>query len=447
MSDVIRLGSERPSRVVKQTNNIKKRQIKRPSDSLPWPVWVAFGSTFAANFIPSDITLFGFRFSGLAWAVSLLVSVMVLIQSASRWRFPLYIWVPWVILLFAYLPESLGNPLDPRVSPIQRTFQLISPLSLGLALSTYRVKITMLSGFIRSFRWFLIVFWLLAVGINIKDIIALSPTSLAAQAMTAMLGSLFFICVYQTFKFKGDLLVYLVQALIPVFAITRTVIAVTLFMPVMTLVPFAMVKRIQFLLFSLVVGVSVFFLPQVQKKMFYSGSGKFSDVSLENKELATSGRLNMWERLLDYANDNPWFGHGTGQGETFSYSLSSLAYPHNDWLLTYTDYGLLGVNVYLVCNVLMMLACWRQGSKATKKIVKVFFWAGASSFIPFMLVMFTDNIMSYASYYGLLQYTIIGLAYGSLNTRKQRRKRKPLEKSGVTDRVSSKAGSLTGELA
>ena len=419
----------------------------RAGDALPWPVWVAFGSTLVANFIPSDITVFGFHFSGLAWAISLLVSVMVIIQSGSRWRFPLYIWAPWVMLLFIYLPESLGNPLDPRVSPIQRTFQLISPLSLGLALSTYRVKLTTLSGFIRSFRRFFIIFWLLAVSINIKDIIALSPTSLAAQAMTAMIGSLFFICIYQTFKFKGDLLVYLLQALIPVFAITRTVIAVTLFMPAMTLVPFSIVRRIQFLLFSLVVGVSVFFLPQVQKKMFYSGSGSFSDVSLENKELATSGRLNMWEKLLDYANDNPWFGHGTGQGETFSYSLSSLAYPHNDWLLTYTDYGLLGVIVYFLCNVLMMLACWWQASKATKKIVKAFFWAGASSFIPFMLVMFTDNIMSYASYYGLLQYTIIGLAYGSLNTRKQRRKRKPQDKIGMTNEISGNPDPLPGELA
>lgn len=350
------------------------------------------------------------------------------------------------MLLFIYLPDSLGNALDPRVSPVQRTFQLISPLSLGLALSTYRINLPVLVVFIRTYRVFLILFWVLAVGINIKDIVALYPTSLAAQAMTAMLGSLFFICVYQTFRLKRDLAMYFIQALIPVFAITRTVIAVTLFLPVMTLVPFAIVKRIQFMLFSTILGVSIFFLPQVQRKMFYSGSGTFSDVSLENRELATSGRLNMWERLVDYANDNPWFGHGTGQGETFSYNLSSLAYPHNDWLLTYTDYGLIGVAVYLGSNIVMMLDCWRQGLRAKTMIVKAFFWAGASTFIPFMLVMFTDNIMSYASYYGLLQYTIIGLAYGSLNTVKQRRKRKPLQKPGVTSGVSSTGGAITCEV-
>ena len=433
MDHMIGEKPKKPLSVAKRVGHLKGKRDNRTRYKLPWLVWVAFGSTLAASFIPSDITVLGLRFSGLAWAISLLVSIIVISQSSSRWRFPLYMCLPWVFLLFAYLPESLGNALDVRVSPIQRTCQLLSPLSLGLALSTYTIRLSALVEFVRSFRVFLVFFWVLAVGMNINAIMALSPTALAPQAMTAMLGCLFFICFYQVFRFKADLFLYILLAMIPVFAITRTVIAVTLFMPAMTLVPVAIIKRVQFMVASSFLGVSIFFLPQVQRKMFYSGSGTLSDVSLENKELATSGRLNMWERLVDYANENPWFGHGTGQGETFSYSLSGLAYPHNDWLLTYTDYGFFGVAVYLVVNIMMMLDCWRQGFKAKKSIVKVFFWVGASSFIPFLLVMFTDNIMSYASYYGIIQYTIIGLAYGSLNARERRPKRKKKPAESLTE--------------
>jgi O-antigen ligase len=446
MSHVIRQGPSKSSPVREHVAKIKKKK-DRTRENLPWLVWVVFGSTLAASFIPADITVLGLRFSGLAWSISLLVSIIVIAQSSPRWRFPLYIWLPWIILLFAYLPDSLGHSLDPRVSPIQRTFQLLSPLILGVALSTYTIRISILVKFIGVFRVLLVVFWLLTIGLNVNTIIALSPTGLAPQVMTAMLGCLFFICFYQAFGYKADLVIYIIMAMIPVLAITRTVIAVTLFMPTMTLVPIAIIKRVQFMLASFLLGVSIFFLPQVQKKMFYSGSGTFSDVSLENKELATSGRLKMWESLIDYANESPWFGHGTGQGETFAYNLSSLAYPHNDWLLTYTDYGLVGVAVYLVCNILIMLDCWRKGYRAKKKIVKVFFWVGASSFIPFLLVMFTDNIMSYASYYGLLQYTIIGLAYGSLNARKPSRRPKPVIKSGLTDEGSSNVGILGGEVS
>jgi O-antigen ligase len=210
----------------------------------------------------------------------------------------------------------------------------------------------------------------------------------------------------------------------PILAVTRTVIAVTLMLPNIVLVPLSLLQRFVIIGVSLLTGVSVFFLPQVQKKMFQSGSGQLNDLSFGNEELSTSGRAYLWDSLFAYAQRSPWFGYGTGQGETFCYKYTPVGYPHNDWLLTYTDYGAFGVIVFLLCNLWMMLDCWRHARKVRHPTVKLFFYAGASSFIPFMLVMFTDNIMVYASFFGILQYTIIGLAYGTLNTLKIRPKRK-----------------------
>ena len=412
----------------------KGRRKSARRGKLPGLVWVAFAATLAASFIPGELAPMGLNFSGLAWAVSLLISMLIITQRAPHWRFPVHIWIPWVLLLLGYLPESLSHPLDPRVSPVQRTCQLLAPIAVGIALSTYRITWLQLTDFSDKFRRFLLVLWVLAVITNLDAILSLSTTPLAPQAMTAMLGCVFFICRYFMYRNWRDLGMYAFMATMPVLAVTRMVIANTLLLPVFMLVPISLVRRTTFLGLSILAGVSTFFLPQVQRKMFSSGGGELNDVSLDNKDLATSGRSYIWEKLLDFANRKPWFGHGTGQGETFTYSITPVGYPHNDWLLTYTDYGMFGVMIYLICNLWMMWDCWRHGHKTKNPTLKLFFFIGASSFIPYMTVMFSDNIMIYASFFGILQYTIIGLAYGALNTRKRSLKRKKKLVASVVER-------------
>jgi O-antigen ligase len=388
----------------------------------PILVWVAFAGTMAAGFLFTDIL--PFNISGLAWAGALLIALIVLSKRAPYWRFPVHIWLPWFFLLLLYLPGSLSNPLDSNVSPIQRSSQLVTPMIVAVALSTYRISPRLLIKFVRYFRIFLVLFWFLAIITHLEAILALGTTDLAGQAMTSMLGCTFFLCRYFLMRRYNDLVICVLMVTMPILAVTRTVIAVTLMLPNIVLVPLSLLQRFVIIGVSLLTGVSVFFLPQVQKKMFQSGSGQLNDLSFGNEELSTSGRAYLWDSLFAYAQRSPWFGYGTGQGETFCYKYTPVGYPHNDWLLTYTDYGAFGVIVFLLCNLWMMLDCWRHARKVRHPTVKLFFYAGASSFIPFMLVMFTDNIMVYASFFGILQYTIIGLAYGSLNTLKKRPKRK-----------------------
>ena len=388
----------------------------------PILVWVAFAGTTAAGFLFTD--LLPFNISGLAWAVALLIALIVLSKRAPYWRFPVHIWLPWFFLLLLYLPESLSNPLDSRVSPIQRSCQLVTPMIVAVALSTYRISPRQLIKFVRYFRIFLVLFWFLAIITHLEAILALGTTELAGQAMTSMLGCTFFLCRYFLMRRYNDLVIYVLMVTMPILAVTRTVIAVTLMLPNIVLVPLSLLQRFIIIGVSLLTAISVFFLPQIQKKMFHSGSGQLNDLSFENEELSTSGRAYLWDSLFVYAQRSPWFGNGTGQGENFCYKYTPVGYPHNDWLLTYTDYGAFGVIVFLVCNLWMIWDCWRHARKVRHPTVKLFFYAGASSFIPFMLVMFTDNIMVYASFFGILQYTIIGLAYGSLNSLKKRPKRK-----------------------
>jgi hypothetical protein len=63
----------------------------------------------------------------------------------------------------------------------------------------------------------------------------------------------------------------------------------------------------------------------------------------------------------------------------------------------------------------LLFACAHalRSAKTAKGEARILFYAGTFSFIPFSLIMLTDNIMVYASFYGNLQFTILGLAYGS----------------------------------
>lgn len=222
-----------------------------------------------------------------------------------------------------------------------------------------------------------------------------------------------------------DLRFYLLMAVLPLMALTRTVMAVVLLAAPLSLAPMKLVRRFTIIGLFVAIGIGLFYLPQVQQKMFYSGQGELSDISLDNPDFATSGRSFMWKVVGASADSSPWFGHGTGTAESITYGIAGLAYPHNDWLLTYHDYGLVGVVIFLLCNLGMLSHCYISSQKTQNQTIRLFFLAGASSFIPFMLVMFTDNIMVYASFFGNLQYLIIGLAYGALqyqreNTLKER---------------------------
>lgn len=385
----------------------KKNRIKLPGIFI-----LVLVSTFAASYIGGEF--FGRNISGFGWFVPLVFSIFIAARNLKKRSFPVFLWVPWMILLLLYLLGSNDAALDPRVSPTQRTIQLLSPLAVGLAASTYRPSSAVLEECVTWLRRFAVLLFVSLVVSSFNLVMAGSTTGLAAQVMTSMLLSVFFIVRYFIFWEKKDVVVYLMMAASPVLAITRTVMAATLFNVPFSFARIGKIKRLFLLGLVAIVGFAIFNLPQVQRKMFYSGEGTLSEIGKDNEDFATSGRGAILDILLNDVSDSPWVGHGTGAAETLTYAVSLVGYPHNDWLLTYFDYSILGVVIYFLSNVLMMIHCIRSARQSNESQTKLFFLAGASTFVPFMLVMFTDNIMVYASFFGMLQYLLIGLAYGAL---------------------------------
>jgi len=407
-----------PKQFPASATSVAARGLLADLKRLPLIIWLVL--LFMIVIFTWSFPILGFNLSGLAWVIPFAVSLLVLSRNMSRVTFPYVIWLPWALLLVTYLALVDSSLLDPRVIPLQRTLQLLSPLAVGMAVSTWRPTADDLRAFLATCRrlaYLILVIALLKTGVLLTGVLP-GATGLAAEAITITLLCTLFVTSHLITRSKNDLILWALLACVPIIALTRTAIVASLLTFPLSFAPLHLSKRIVALVLIAMVGVAVFNTERVQKKMFFSGKGTLQDISSRNENFATSGRKFMWEKMAVATEDEQWTGHGTGMGETFVYGVTrNIAYPHNDWLLTRFDYGYLGVITFFVCCLLIVGHALLQLRHHPDDSTRILLLAGAAGFIPFVLMMFTDNIMVYASYFGNLHYTFLGLAYGALRAR------------------------------
>ncbi len=164
-------------------------------------------------------------------------------------------------------------------------------------------------------------------------------------------------------------------------------------------------------------GVAFFYTERMQRKMFYSGQGTIGEVRFGNPDFFTAGRSRLWDLMIEEIKTKPVWGHGANASEEFVLSVTwgTLTHPHNDWLRLLYDYGLIGASVFAFCMASQVIHLLKRTKKHFGES-NILLYAGASSFLPFVLLMFTDNIILYAAFFGNLQFTIIGLVYAAQKT-------------------------------
>lgn len=370
-----------------------------------------------------NLPILGYNLTGLAWVIPSAFSILILSRNIDKVTFPYILWLPWVLLLICYLTLLDSTLLDSRVNPYQRTVQMISPLLVGMAVSTWRPTETDLAAFLATCRrlgYLILVIVGLMTGVLLTGVLP-AATALAAQAITATLLCTFFAASFANSRKREDLLLWGLVALVPIIAVTRTAIAVSLLTFPLTFGPLRILHRVVALILVAMLGLVVFNSERIQNKMFSSGAGSVQDISEQNDNFATSGRSYIWNLMIMEVEDEYLTGHGTGRGETFTYNITGdTGYPHNDWLLTLYDYGLLGIVVYAVCILLAIRHAFKQARQCSDSNIRVLMLTGAGGFITFVLMMYTDNIMAYASYFGNLHYIFLGLAYGAIQARREK---------------------------
>jgi len=379
------------------------------TEKLPFIVWLSV--------IASGIACVGgtkvltYNISGLAWVIPLIFSLLILLKNPGGVKFPLKIWLPWIFVIVAYLYFS-------EFPSLQRSVQLLCPIVIGMAVSTCRFQEAQLIEFVKLCKYLtvsLIIIVLFKSGLLVTGTFPWT-TGMAAEVMTGMLLSTLLAARYASGS-KKALTWWGLLAAIPVIALTRTAIVATSLTLPLTFAPMKLSRRALILASVCLIGVILFYSPRVQHKMYQHGEGELSDI-LSN-DFSDSGRFHMWENLRAGIRGKPWFGHGAGAGEIFVRMLTQglSGYPHNDWLLTLYDYGYSGAIVFAVCMILASAHAYRKARAATET-GRLLFLAGASSFVPFAMLMYTDNIMVYASFFGNLQFALLGVAYASIDVQK-----------------------------
>lgn len=380
---------------------------------LPAIVLLAFLTTAAACAF-GNVSVVGFRLAGWAWVIMLGAGLLRSVSMPNRVTFPLSIWAPWLLVLGVYALLFRGPGF------LQHLAQLICPLVVGIAASTLRPDEKGVSSLFRGFRLLTILLWLVVLARTpvLFSLRLPAYSNLASQTMTALLLACFFVVSYAHGLAK-DLVFYAFLALVPILALTRTAMAVALTLLVTTLSPVSLSKRVVYGTLVVTVGLALFFSPRVQHMMFFSGSGTLEDVRWDNPNLATSGRSALWAMLYPGIERSPWFGHGLNAcTEVFIEHGLRLRHPHNDWLRILYDYGAVGLAMFLLSVVMQILHLLRHAREVTGGR-RVLFHAAASAFIPFMLMMSTDNILVYAQFFGNLHFMVLGLAYGGLERVRQ----------------------------
>ena len=288
------------------------RNDERETAALPGIVWVIIIATGLACMGGKGVL--GFRVSGLTWFVPMFLAILTIIRNSGKIRFPLWIWLPWVLYLVIYFFVS-------RYPSLQRTVQLICPIVVGVAVSTSDVSAAQVARFLKVMKGFAILIAVIAAfktGLLLTGKIP-SVTGLAPEVMTALLLCCIFAAEYGGGKHLS-LYWWALMAMLPVYALTRTAIVCAGITLPFTFASLRLNKRIIFLILGLIIGSSLFYMPRVQKKMFYTHKGNISDV-MEGK-VADSGRFAMWEVFESKIRQRPWLGRGTGAGQVFTEKMT-----------------------------------------------------------------------------------------------------------------------------
>ena len=359
---------------------------------------------FLSFFLPGQ--LFGFNLAGWLWVVILLSSSLILALRPTLVSFPVILWIPWA----AYLCTRVQ---DWSLLGVQSTVQTLLPVGVAAAASTVEFS----EGFFKrldlwvnvSFLWLLGIFALQVLPWALADV---ENSGWITGGIIALFFQSYFLCRFLLLGGRRRDLVYTLASIsIPVLLTLRGPVLGALALCVFVVAPFSIGRRIAIGAFALLLGIGAFYSPRFQTKMFYSGQGSLADLRKDNQDLNTSGRSAMKDIVEAGLDQNVWLGHGANTaGQALLAAGMTNGQIHNDWLRIRHDDGRFGVLLFAATiGVQILLLCYRARRASSES--KVLIFSAASCFVPFVIVLFTDNILVYCQYFTAPHFCLIGYAY------------------------------------
>jgi len=298
---------------------------------------------------------------------------------------------------------------------------MICPLWIGMTVSKYDIGEDGFNGLSELYKYMamaLFIVVILKTGMLLTGALP-EITGLAPEVMTSSLLCTLFAASYAQGE-KKALSWWVALAAIPVVALTRMGILASGASLPLTFAPMKIGRRLALLGVIIAMAISIFYSERVQNKMFFSGEGLLSEIHWDNPNFRNTGRKFIWDAMSFQIDRQPWFGYGANSSEHFVSALTGgLTHPHNDWLRLRFDYGYFGTVTFGLCLIIQILHILRR-TRTSLGHTRTMFYAGASSFIVFILFMFTDNIILYAAFFGNFQFTLLGLAYAADKSPRQK---------------------------
>lgn len=361
--------------------------------------------------------LFGFKITGWSWVISIVVAGSVCIGNIGKIAFPFRLWLSWICILSLYWFFGRYNP-----GALQSFVQMLTPLVVGCAASVFRpgkLKLEIIVLWITRLAWVVWILLLIRVPMILTGMLP-SGSFMAAE----VIGILLLGACYASFYACGSsrhLFYYLSVLGITLISLVRGPIVAMFSCLPLTLAPMKISKRVILCVGLIICALIIFNSDRMQQRMFFSGVGGLNDLYLGNPNLVTSGRSVMWNILWDGVEREPWFGNGWNfHRVTLPLSGIPTYLPHNDWLKLLYDIGLMGASLYLFTMILQtfnLVGIARQSTGAHQMLA----YGVATAFIPYAIIMLTDNVVLYVQYLGNLHFAIIGIVYGALQRHKKYR--------------------------
>lgn len=162
-------------------------------------------------------------------------------------------------------------------------------------------------------------------------------------------------------------------------------------------------------LLILLVVVAVSQTRAFRERFFFDDDATLLDMITLDESVNTAGRRELWPALLEVCSESPWTGLGVGASYGLSASLSDggITHPHNEYLRTYCDVGLIGALPVWAFFAWAAVRSWRGVFRGPVPLLH-----GAAGQLVLALLAFaiTDNPLAYTAHLMVPVMVVLGLS-------------------------------------
>ncbi|MHB1168919.1 MAG: O-antigen ligase family protein [Longimicrobiales bacterium] len=149
-----------------------------------------------------------------------------------------------------------------------------------------------------------------------------------------------------------------------------------------------------------------------QSTVVVTGEGRSAQFNVSG--ISLSGRGLLWLQTWRHAMESPVIGHGTGGAEAYLGSMQMVsAHPHNDYLRIFHDYGAIGLSLLLAIAAAGLLSLRKLYRKSESLQTRELALAAFLTWLGYLMVAVTDNIVVYVSFFTQNMFLLIAMAHAA----------------------------------